>query len=287
MRVGHVSELWRYPVKSMGGDRIRSTSVTDQWGVPGDRGWALRDEQAGEIRGAKRMTSLLQFHARYLGEPAGDATPAVEITFPDGSTMRSDDAAVHESLSTALGREVTLWPRMPVDDGEHYRRGRIDAAEMREQLGLGPDDPFPDFSALPKDVLTELASYSTPRGTYFDALPLSLLTTSSMGSLATTVPDAAVDSRRFRKNIILDTGAVASDQPERDWVGRRLRVGSAVCEVVMPISRCVMVTLPQADLPHDRTILRSLATNFGMELGVYLRVVTPGTVSEGDPVHLL
>lgn len=287
MRVGQVKELWRYPVKSMGGDRIHSTSVTEQWGVPGDRGWALRDEQAAEIRGAKRLTSLMQFHAHYLAEPSADATPAVEITCPDGTRTRSDDAGIHEALSTALGREVTLWPRRPVEDVEHYRRGRFDMDELREQLGLGPDDPFPDFSSLPKDVLTELASFSTPRGTYFDTFPLSLLTTASMDSLASSIPDAAIDSRRFRKNVILDAGAGTDGQPELDWIGRQLQVGEAVCEVVMPISRCVMVTLPQADLPHDRTILRSLAKNFGMELGVYLRIVTPGSVREGDEVRLL
>ena len=51
MRVGTVIEIWRYPVKSMGGEQL-DRCVVGERGLPGDRGWALRDEVAGEIRGA-------------------------------------------------------------------------------------------------------------------------------------------------------------------------------------------------------------------------------------------
>lgn len=287
MHVGRVSELWRYPVKSMRGDRVGSADVTDRWGVPGDRGWAVRDEQAAEIRGAKRITSLLQFHARYLTEPEADSTPDIEITLPDGSTVRSSDDRINETLSTATGRQVTLWPRQPADHHEHYRRGRITETEMREQLDLGPDDPFPDFSTLPEDVLVELFDYVTPRGTYFDAMPLSLLTSTALDSLQATVPASVIDPQRFRKNIIVTTDSAADGFPEFEWVGRRLRIGGMVCEVTTSIARCVMVGLPQGDLPRDREILKSLARNTGMDLGVYLRVIEPGRIAEGDAVHLL
>ena len=286
MQVGEASELWRYPVKSMRGDRIRSTEVTRLWGFPGDRGWAVRDEEAAEIRGAKRITSLLQFHARYLEEPVGDTTPPVEITCPDGTVVRSDDDEVHHTLSAAAGCAVTLWPRQSPENHDHYRRGRITDAELRAQLDLGPEEPFPDFSTLPEDVLAELFDYVTPRGTYFDAMPLSLATTTALSSLRAMIPDAAIGSRRFRKNIIVSGGSDAGDFPEFDWVGRRIQIGEAVCEVTSPVPRCVMVGLPQADLPRDRSVLKTLAAETGMDFGVYLKVLEPGRVREGDPVIL-
>ncbi|AWH92831.1 hypothetical protein A6035_12390 [Dietzia lutea] len=285
--MGTVSELWRYPVKSMRGDRVAETAVTERWGLPGDRGWVIRDEDAGELRSAKKWAELLQFHARYVEEPQGDATPTIEIDFPDGSSMRSDDDTVHEALSAALGRRVTLWPRRPVDDHEHYRRRAVDEADLRTQLGLGPDDPFPEYSDMPEDVLTELGYYATPRGTYFDAMPLSLLTSTAMASLQAAVPDAAIDPRRFRKNLIVTHEPGGDGHPEFDWVGRQLAIGEVTCEVVMRISRCRMVTLPQADLPHDRSVLRSLARDNGAEFGVYLRALSPGTIREGDEVRLV
>lgn len=286
MQVGEVSELWRYPVKSMRGDRVSSTEVTEQWGFPGDRGWAVRDEQASEIRGAKRINALLQFHARYLDEPATDATPPVEITCPDGTVIRSDDDEVHDVLSAATGRAVTLWPRRSPDDHAHYRRGRVTDAELRVQLDLAPEEPFPDFSTLPEDVLVELFDYVTPRGTYFDAMPLSLATSTAMDSLRAMIPAAAIDTRRFRKNIIVATDPDAEGFPEFDWLGRRLSIGEVVCEVTSSIPRCVMVGLPQAELPRDGSVLKTLSARTGMDFGVYLRVIEPGRITEGAAVHL-
>ncbi|GLB63573.1 molybdenum cofactor sulfurase [Dietzia sp. NCCP-2495] len=264
MQVGVISELWRFPVKSMRGDRVVSTEVTERWGFPGDRGWALRDEETGRITNAKKLTSLLQFHARYLAEPVGAGAPPVEITVPGGRTVRSDDDdnGVDAALSAAAGRRVTLWPRQSPGNHAHHRRGRLSEAERSD--------------------------------TYFDAMPLSLATTTALGSVQGTVPGSSIDPRRFRKNIIVSTDGgpgrfPESDPggfPEFDWVGRRLMLGEVVCEVTVRIPRCVMVSLPQAELPHDGAVLKALAARTGMDFGVYLRVVEPGRISEGDPVHL-
>lgn len=253
MRVGRVAQLWRHPVKSMRGDRLESSAVTERWGLPGDRGWVVRDEDAGEIVSAKQLADLMRFHSRYVDEPHGGGTPAVELTFPDGSTMRSDDDRVHDALSGVLGRRVRLW--------------------SRAETPPDPDDGLADDPA--------------PLDTFFDAMPISLATTAALDTLRAALPDAVVDPRRFRKNIIVATEPGHDGHPEFGWIGRRLGMGEVVCEVVMRISRCRMVTLPQADLPPDRSILRTLARDTGADLGVYLRVLIPGSIHEGDEVRVL
>ena len=50
--VGEVEELWRYPVKSMLGEQLTVTEVTES-GLFGDRAYALRDASDGEIATAK------------------------------------------------------------------------------------------------------------------------------------------------------------------------------------------------------------------------------------------
>ncbi len=50
MVVGRVEQLWRYPVKSMRGERVSRAALERRFGIPGDRGWAIRDEDSGEIR---------------------------------------------------------------------------------------------------------------------------------------------------------------------------------------------------------------------------------------------
>jgi MOSC domain-containing protein YiiM len=66
-----------------------------------------------------------------------------------------------------------------------------------------------------------------------------------------------------------------------------LRVGTALLEVVAPMVRCGMITQPQADLPKDAQILRTLVREQKQQLGAALRVLEPGEVAEGDRLELL
>jgi uncharacterized protein YcbX len=46
--IGTIQQIWRHPVKSMAGEKLNNCMV-ESTGIPGDRGWALRDETTGEI----------------------------------------------------------------------------------------------------------------------------------------------------------------------------------------------------------------------------------------------
>jgi MOSC domain-containing protein len=92
----HVAELWRYPVKSLQGERLEQAEVWPQ-GIEGDRRFAIYDSESGLGLTARRVPELLFASAR-LREDGG-----VEITLPDGSLAGSDEA-----LSDWLGRPVTL-----------------------------------------------------------------------------------------------------------------------------------------------------------------------------------
>jgi uncharacterized protein YcbX len=287
VNVGRVAELWRYPVKSVRGEQIDCADVQADYGVPGDRGWAVREESVGEIRSAKKIPTLLQFAARYVDEPSGAATPTVEITLPDGTRVRSDEPDVHARLSAALERDVTLWPRVAPEDTAHYQRHEsIDLDEMRRQYGLEPDEPLP-VSTSPPERNAHLRQYVSPFGTYFDAYELHLLSTTSINGLRARFPDAGVDVRRYRPNMLIDTGDASDDHPEFAWVGRRVRIGGLVIEVVRPMQRCSMIVHAQADLPRDRTVLRALVRETGHTLGVAAEVIEPGPVAVGDIVELL
>jgi uncharacterized protein YcbX len=278
-----VQQAWRYPVKSMGGEAVPAVEL-DPDGVVADRAWAVRDEEHGALRSARKLHGLLSCTARY--PQAGDATgPAVpEITLPDGSRLRADAPDAGERISAALGHPVTLWPLRPKDDLHNNGRGPggdDPIAELRTTFALEPDDPLPDLSVFPP----ELARYVTPPGTYVDAYPLLLLTEQSLAALQRALPASVVDLRRFRPSLLID--APGADYPEQAWVGHRLRVGAATVEVVTGCPRCVMTTLPFADLPADRGIMRGLVRETAQLLGVYAAVVEPGPVRVGDAVTLV
>jgi uncharacterized protein YcbX len=91
-----VAELWRYPVKSLQGERLTEAEAGRE-GLAGDRRWALFDPATGFGLTARRVPDLLFAGAR-LRLDGG-----VEVVLPDG-TVTADDAV----LSAWLGREVVL-----------------------------------------------------------------------------------------------------------------------------------------------------------------------------------
>ena len=103
--LGTVAELWRYPVKSMLGERCESLRFETR-GVEGDRQFAIRDS-AGKFGSGKntrrfrKIDGLLRFTTRYCGS-------IPEIRFPSGEVMRGDSPSIDGTLSEALGQLVAL-----------------------------------------------------------------------------------------------------------------------------------------------------------------------------------
>jgi uncharacterized protein YcbX len=285
MNVGRVAELWRHPVKSMQGERIRAAELGPN-GVPGDRAWAVRDEERGGIRGAKKIHALMRCAAAYREEPASGPAPAPEITLPDGARVRANAPEAARRVSDAVEHKVTLWPLVPAEQLEHYRRGAPTHEDLEQELrsifGREPDEPLPDLASFPP----ELFQYESPPGTYFDAFPILLLTDATLRRLQELAPASKVDVRRFRPNLLVATPAGVEGFVEQAWVGKRVRIGEAELEITLTCPRCVMVTLPFADLPKDPGILRAIVRQAGQNVGVYARVSRPGRVREGDAVEL-
>lgn len=278
----HVASIWQYPVKSMVGTTVPVAQL-DATGIAGDRTWAARDHVRGGIRGAKKIGALMNLAAQYVDGRTGP----VEIHLPDGSVTRTDRADVHERVSAAIGHPVTLEALRPADDLDHYRRGGPDSddvmVELRSVFGREEDEPLPDFTVFPPEIV----EYESPPGTYVDAFPLMVMSTSALRSLSDALPASIVDVRRFRPSFVVDTGD-APGHPEQDWTGRRARIGSAEIEFGALCPRCVMVTRAIApDIPEDRAVLRHVVRDLGQCVGVYATVVTPGTIHSGDLVELL
>ncbi|MFN2594522.1 MAG: MOSC domain-containing protein, partial [Actinomycetota bacterium] len=109
------------------------------------------------------------------------------------------------------------------------------------------------------------------------------VTTSSLAYLKLLYPEGSVDERRFRPNILVDSGSEAAEL-EQGWVGAEIAIGDAVVRIVKSCSRCVMTTHAQRDLPQDKGILKTLARRTGNAMGVLAEVVRPAAVQVGDPV---
>ena len=283
--IGTVKEIWRYPVKSMAGERMQRANVSAR-GIYGDRGWAIRDEKAGEIRNARKLPALLHCTAVYLREPNADDAPPAQITLPDGTTFRSDSAEANARLSDLLGRTVSIWPIQPPTERDFLKRGAPDnpdmTAELRQVFGRLESEPLPDLSTLPRQIL----QFTSPFGTFFDAFPFNVLTTASLSALASRNPAADFDSRRFRPNVLVETNSGIEGLVEAEWSGRTLRIGATRIKIEMPTVRCVIPTLDQPGVKKDPSVLRTIVRDAAQNLGAYATVSTAGTIALGDDVAL-
>ena len=293
MTIGRVAELWRYPVKSMGGERLEQADIGAR-GVRGDRLWAVRDIERDVTASARRMPGLLGASARYAGPVPADAgpgnAPEIVITFPDGTEMSSSEGGVDAKLSELVDREVRLTALPPAEDTSLHRlskheRENMSIAALRNDFGVTESERFPDMSMFRMVDLAMFSRFSTPPGMFVDLAPIHVMSQTSLATIGAEIGDD-VDVRRFRPNVLLSLRDSTSGLPESQWAGGHLDVGDAALAVVMPTIRCVVPSRAQPGLEVDRRITKAVAGRAQRCLGVYCWVTTGGAVRVGDDASL-
>ena len=278
MSTASVTQIYRYPVKSMIGETLRKADIGGI-GIPGDRGWAVRDEQRGGIRGGKKIPQLMTLTAQ-----SGATAPL--ITAPDGDSALASAEGINDWLSDKLNHAVTLWPLLPAEQLDHYRRGAPDTEDFEQELravfGRLPDEPLPDLSGF-----EELLEFESPPGTYFDAFPISIMSQQSLNTMNQLEGESQFDVRRFRPNLLVDIPDTDHPFPEQAWVGKTLSIGSVMLKIDTTCPRCAMTTHGFDDLPQDAQIMRKLVANSEGNLGIYASVVQAGSVTAGDSVSVM
>ncbi len=247
--VGTVSELWRYPVKSMQGERVERLEV-GPGGAEGDRRLAIVDPAARKVLSAKRYADLLLASARWDAD-------GVVVTLPDGTEHAAADPKVHDALSAWLDHEVRLEEP---PDGVVY--------PMEMYSGMSDED-------------TPLFDWPGPEGTWLDLADAHWLTTASLAAAAKLHPDGQWDVRRFRPTALF---AVTGDTWAEDAWGR-VDAGRARSEVLMPTMRCSMPPRAQPGLERDAAIATTLCDHHANTMGVYAKIVEAGAIAVGDEVR--
>ena len=273
-----ILNIYRYPVKSMMGETLSEADIGEA-GIPGDRGWAVRDEKRDGIRGGKKIPQLMTLKAQ-----SGAAAPL--ITAPDGDSASANTDEINQWLSDKLNHPVTLWPLLPAEQLDHYRRGAPDTEDFEQELravfGRLPDEPLPDLAGF-----EELLEFESPPGTYLDAFPISIMSQQSLNTMNELEGESQFDVRRFRPNLLVDLPDTDHPFPEQAWVGKTLSIGGVMLKIDMTCPRCAMTTHGFDDLPQDPQIMRKLVANSEGNLGIYASVVQAGKVTAGDSVSVV
>jgi len=274
-RVGTIAELWRYPVKSMLGERVPELLITPA-GAVGDRAWALREPTSGRIASAKKYPRLLAFRAAYESEPTPEVPGRIRIKAPDGRQFAPDDEDASALVSKIVGAPLQFES----------------CAGAVERTGIDPETVFGDVPVgelKPEWTPETMPDYfQLMSGSFLEIGPLFLVTSGSIEHLRTLQGGTArIDRRRFRPNIYVDSVRAGRGFVEDGWLGKTLMLGQQVeLDQFQPTLWCVTSTLAQEDLPRDLSILRTAAQHHKGCLGVYAWVRKAGIVRVDDTITL-
>jgi len=284
-KIGEISGVWSYPVKSMAGHEVSCASY-NKLGMIGDRGWSLRDRFLDEIVGAKRLGNIMQLRAEYCTEAKHqNDIPAVRIFFPDGSSITSENPEAQPLISAYLGRQVEL--RQLEDNKKYYQKHSMqpNLAALRHELGMLPNDNMENLGSFPLSMLVKLGKYVTPPFTHYDDYPIHFLTSATLAWLQQNNPEAQIDIRRFRPNFLVDTLSQAPGFVEKQWSGGYLEIGSAVIKVECPTIRCSMPSQAQPELKKDNKVATAIRLTAKQFVGSYGTVIEEGDILVGDSVR--
>ena len=211
----YVAEIWRYPVKSLAGEQLRSAQISND-GIAGDRRVLVFDIQSRHL-----ITS--RTHPKLLGLK--------------GTLNANGEALINGH---------------PWNDLESERAIML-AAESSARL-IDWDGPE-----------------------RFDVLPLLVATDGALTAFGH-------DHRRLRPNIVI--GGVEG-LAEKEFPGRRVRIGRVVIEFAKLRQRCVMTTYDPDTQEQDHKVLRQIVKQFGGALALDTAVIHGGQIAIGDRVEFV
>lgn len=226
------------------GGQMQAGLTVSAEGIAEDRRFALFDAETGLAASPEREPRWRP--ALFLKATSNSATSVPQLQFPDGSQFWLDDPALNARLDLYFGFAVRIG----------YYASKAIHADLR----------FPITSNRYKPAT------------------LHVVTTSSLSALGAFLGSAALDARRFRPSILIETDGT-DGFVENEWVGKRLFVRRKPIRVTEAARRCGMTMVAQPGLDENPDILRTIMRHNQRHLGVYAEVEEAMTLTSGDVVY--
>ena len=252
---GRIDALYRHPVKGFTPERLAHADLAAGAHFPHDRVFAVENgpsgfDPAAPVHIAKsRFTVLAQ-----IAEVA-----RIRTRYDEASGVFHVSAPEHPPLSADLNEP----------------QGRADLAAWLEAT-LSPDN-----------VRGPLKVVSAPRHRFTDSRTgfVSVLNLASVRDLAAKI-GKPLDPLRFRANVWVEGWPAWAEMQAGE--GSAIRLGSARCEVLKPIVRCVATHVDPGTGVSDIDVVEALRTHYGhLYCGLYVSVTGGGALRDGDEAEVV
>lgn len=261
-----LTEIWIYPIKSLGGIRLRQTNVL-QKGLELDRRWMLVDENGMFM--TQRTTPKMALFKMSI------ENNELEIVF-------SPQSAIHKiskhALDTSNTESVTIWN----DAVDAFEVSKGTSAWFSEKLEMKCRlVHFPEENPRRIDPAYKV---NDEHVSLADAYPFLIIGEQSLNFLNSKLAQR-LPMNRFRPNFVFTGG-----EPNEEDTWRNFSIGNNRFVGVKPCSRCVLTTVNQDTAEKGDEPLRTLATYRKREnkilFGQNLVAVDHQLVKEGDLINI-
>ncbi|MGJ8595890.1 MOSC domain-containing protein [Sulfitobacter sp.] len=243
-----VTALWRHPIKSHGREALKRVTLTKGLAIPYDRLWAIAHD-AAKADGSE--------WAACQNFSIGSKSPALMAI-----TAEFDEVSETITLRHPARPDLTVQPDtdhaklldwvLPLADPNRPQPSQVFRLNQRGFT----DTPYASVS------LNNHASHTAVEG----------------------LTQSPLQTERWRGNIWFQ-GAAAWE--EFEWMGRELRLGTAILKVEDRIQRCKATTANTDTGERDIDTLKALNTLGHQDFGIYATVLQTGNVAIGDQLELV
>lgn len=247
----HIAAIWRHPIKSHGREELARILLREGRCMAWDRRWAVAHEMAAFDADDPKWIACSNFSR-------GAKAPKLMAI-----TARSNQARNEVTLSHPDLADLTFDP------------DRNPGALIQWVMPISPAN-----RALPAQVVRVAKTAMTDT----DFPSISLINLASHGEVEARV-GRKLSPNRWRANLFLG-GLVP--WAERDWIGKKIRIGQAELEVREHITRCRATTTSTRTGERDADTLGALEAGWGhKQFGIYAVVTKTGELNQGDAIEVL
>jgi uncharacterized protein len=265
----HLSEIWIYPIKSLGGIRLSSSKVMEK-GLEYDRRWMLIDEN-NTFMTQRVFNSMALFRLSVPTGKAGIQDSRFKISFKDDSI---ELPFIHSTIPIEI--KTNVWD----DEVTTFEVSKVHSQWFSERLEMKCKlVSFPESNSRPVDARFKINNENVSLA---DGYPVLIIGQSSLDDLNNRL-EKKVPMNRFRPNLVFTGG-----QPYEEDTWRNFSVGKNKFTGVKPCSRCVLTTIDQQTGEKGKEPLATLAKYRQRENKIYfgqnVLAIDNDEIYEGDEI---